>query len=117
MRLPSVEEAHSLEIRWRGMLTRCRNSKRASYHRYGGRGITVCEEWHTFGNFIRWALISGFELHLTLDRIDNDGNYEPDNCRWATQQEQQLNAAPHLKCKKKIETLYASCSLSTCNLE
>ncbi len=73
------------------MLRRCYNPKKHAYARYGGRGITVCQEWHDFGNFSTWALTHGYESHLTLDRIDNDKDYEPANCRWATLKEQSYN--------------------------
>lgn len=74
---------------WAGMLTRCRNSKQRGYHNYGGRGITVCKRWLTFTNFL--ADMGERPLGTSLDRIDNDGNYEPNNCRWATTKEQSIN--------------------------
>lgn len=74
---------------YRGMKQRCYYHKHMSYERYGGRGITVCEEWKNSSKaFFKWALSNGYEEHLTLDRIDNDGNYEPSNCRWVTQRVQ-----------------------------
>ncbi len=76
---------------WLNMRQRCYNPKDIRYHRYGGRGISVCPEWNTnFLSFYRWALQSGYADHLTLDRINNDGNYEPENCRWATPLQQTL---------------------------
>lgn len=61
--------------------------------RYGGRGITVCRLWNDFDRFFRWALISGYADTLQIDRIDNDGNYEPGNCRWVTLQENTMNSS------------------------
>lgn len=77
--------------RWQGMKQRCDNPTASKFHNYGGRGITYCKEWENFENFEKWALSSGYEDNLTLDRIDVNGNYEPDNCRWITNKEQQNN--------------------------
>lgn len=75
---------------WESMRTRCHNPNCAAYGDYGGRGIQVCERWDDFTNF--WEdMWSSYQSGLTLDRKDNDGDYEPDNCRWATYQEQRLN--------------------------
>lgn len=76
---------------WRGMKSRCMNINTNYYSDYGGRGISVCEEWLEFINFYNWAMNSGYNGILTLDRVDNDGNYEPDNCRWSTMKEQANN--------------------------
>ena len=77
---------------YRGMKQRCYYKKHTAYDRYGGRGITMCDEWKRCSkSFFEWALANGYEENLTLDRIDNDGNYEPSNCRWVTQREQCYN--------------------------
>lgn len=77
---------------WRCMKRRCYEKSRHNYKDYGGRGITVCDEWlKDFKNFADWALLNGYSDELTLDRINVNGNYEPSNCRWATNKDQQRN--------------------------
>ena len=77
---------------WTCMKTRCSNPSHEAYYRYGGRGILVCDEWsNNFMSFYDWAMANGYADDLTLDRIDNDKGYYPDNCRWATNDEQNNN--------------------------
>lgn len=77
---------------WSGMRARCTNPKNKEYARYGGRGITVCEQWDHFVNFL--ADMGEKPPGTSIDRIDNAGNYEPGNCRWATAHEQRMNQRP-----------------------
>ena len=74
------------------MLKRCYNSKNTLYLTYGARGIKVCEDWkNDFKSFYIWAMSNGYSDELSIDRIDNNGNYEPSNCRWVTPTLQQRN--------------------------
>lgn len=72
----------SLSYKWKSMVERCYNPFHKSYKDYGGRGITICKKWQDFQNFYLWALSTGFQMGQSLDRINNNGNYKPLNCRF-----------------------------------
>lgn len=88
---------HPLYGTWFQMISRCENPNSNHYDRYGGRGIKVCEEWHDFWKFIEWSnSVGGRPQGYTLDRINNDGNYEPNNCRWANWRTQKTNTSANV---------------------
>ena len=88
------------------MKERCNNKNNKSYKNYGGRGIKVCKEWsENFMSFYNWSINNGYKEGLTIDRINNDGNYEPSNCRWITRKEQNRNYRKNHLLTYKGETL------------
>ena len=91
--------------RWTGIKNRCQNPHSKDYKNYGGRGISVCDEWQEFIPFYDWAVSNGYRDDLTIDRIDVNGNYEPSNCRWVTTKEQNGNKSDTHHISYKGETL------------
>jgi hypothetical protein len=81
---------HPFYKRWRNMLDRCENPFSSAYKNYGGRGVTVCEEWHDFKTFIKDMGIPPLQRY-SIERVDNDKGYSPENCKWATPKEQSVN--------------------------
>jgi hypothetical protein len=95
---------HPLFSTWCDMKNRCYYKKHNRYNNYGGKGIIVCDEWHTFINFYNWA-IQFWKENLSIDRIDNLKNYEPNNCRFATIKEQNRNRTSCVKITHNGKTM------------
>lgn len=99
---------HKAYVIWYNIMNRCYSKANEHYVDYGGRGITVCEEWHDVKKFCAWADESGFRKELTIERNDVNGNYEPSNCRWTTRQEQAWNKRNTFYCKINGEKIPAA---------
>lgn len=89
---------------WHSMMDRCYRRSAHNYQRYGGRGISVCDEWHDIRNFEKWVLSSGYEKGKSIDRINPNGDYCPKNCRWASKKEQANNRCNSVRIEYKGET-------------
>ena len=76
---------------WKNLRNRCNNPRAVKYHRYGGRGIHICKEWDNYITFREWAIENGYGPSLQIDRINNDGDYEPSNCRFVTNKQNANN--------------------------
>lgn len=83
---------HKLYSVWSNMKDRCYNSNNHAYHNYGGKGVILCEEWQSFVPFYEWAIKNGYKEGLTIERINSNGNYSPDNCEWITLSENTTRA-------------------------
>ena len=84
-------ERYRLRSRWVKMLSRCEDEDYPQYKDYGGRGIKVCKDWHDLNKFNIWCMNNGIQPELFLDRIDNEGDYKPSNCRFVTRKENNNN--------------------------
>ncbi len=108
------EDHKALQNIYYGMVRRCHDPRRKDYYKYGGRGITVCDEWReSFTNFEEWALTHGFKRGMTLDRIANARGYNPNNCRWISKKAQGYNRHTnrYVSIGDKVKTLEEWCRL------
>ena len=108
---------------WHSMKSRCLNKTAANYNRYGGNGVTICEEWaNDYMTFHNWSMSNGYAEGLTLDRVNNDKGYNPDNCRWVTYTEQENNKSSckpvivNNKYYTSINALARECNISSVTL-
>lgn len=90
---------------WQNMKSRCLRETHPKYHRYGGRGIKVCKEWMEIKGFASWALNNGWEEGMSIDRIDNDGDYTPENCRWVTMSKNSRDKSTTKITRSQAETI------------
>ena len=90
---------------WAGIIQRCNNPNSPRYSDYGGRGITVCEEWLDYLTFKKWAVTNGYSDELSIDRKDTNEGYNPDNCKWSNRYEQQNNMRSNVFIEFNGETM------------
>ena len=93
---------HSIYALWQNMRSRCYREDSTGYKNYGGRGIEICKEWHDFMTFYNWVVTHGYQKGLTIDRINNDGNYNPGNCRFTTYKVQANNKRQNIYDKRVV---------------
>ena len=102
-----MKEKERLRSIYYGMKQRCYNEKSINYKYYGGRGIRICDEWlESFDNFCQWAIVNGYNNELTIDRIDSNKDYSPDNCKWSTKKEQAYNRSMSVELTLNGRTMY-----------
>ncbi len=119
-RLKKHGQTHSRLYRiWCNIKNRCLNPNVPNYKNYGGRGIGICDEWLEFEPFYLWAINNGYQDNLSIERIDNNSDYSPLNCKWATNSEQQLNKRTNdlVSFKGEIKPLKEWCNLYKINYE
>ena len=101
------KERKRLRSIYNGMRLRCYNENSINYKYYGGKGVTICDEWLlSFENFFDWAINNGYNENLTIDRIDSEKEYSPDNCKWSTKKEQAYNRSMSVKLTLNGRTMY-----------
>jgi hypothetical protein len=103
-RVKWTPEQWSMKCAWKAMLARCENSKNKSYARYGGRGITVCERWHTFEHFL--ADMGLRPAKMQIERKDNSGPYSPENCVWASAKQQANNRRVRSSLPRRVNGVF-----------
>lgn len=101
------KERKRLKSIYNGMKSRCYNNNSVNYKYYGEKGVTICDEWLlSFENFFDWAINNGYNENLTIDRIDSEKEYSPDNCKWSTKKEQCYNRSMSVKLTLNGRTMY-----------